>query len=113
MNEEAAVYDGNTLAGPLSDVFAVELTTAAGRCRICGTTSQVATFRVYGPARALWDAARIVRTSAVGYPPCGSQCQPTLPQRPTNKPSTLPAAVWDAVTAPELTLLPLTDLFAH
>jgi len=45
-----AVYDGNTLAGPLSEVFGVELTTAAGRCRSCGTTSQVATFRVYGPA---------------------------------------------------------------
>ena len=48
--EGAAVYDGNTLAGPLSEVFAVELTTAAGRCRSCGTTSQVATLRVYGPA---------------------------------------------------------------
>ena len=49
MNEQTAVYDGNTLAGPLSEVFAVELTTAAGRCRSCGTTSQVATIRVYGP----------------------------------------------------------------
>ena len=48
--EGVAVYDGNTLAGPLSEVFAVELTTAAGRCRSCGTTSQVATLRVYGPA---------------------------------------------------------------
>ena len=45
-----AVYDGNTLAGPLSEVFGVELMTAAGRCLSCGTTSQVATFRVYGPA---------------------------------------------------------------
>jgi hypothetical protein len=49
MNEQMAFYDGNTLAGPLSEVFAVELTTAAGRCRSCGTTSQLATFRVYGP----------------------------------------------------------------
>ena len=52
MNEQTdgiAVYDGNTLAGPLSEVFAVELTTAVGRCRSCGTSSQVATFRVYGP----------------------------------------------------------------
>lgn len=48
-SEGVAVYDGNTLAGPLSEVFAVELTTAAGRCRSCGTTSQVATIRVYGP----------------------------------------------------------------
>jgi hypothetical protein len=49
MNEQMAVYDGNTLAGPLSEVFAVELTTAAGRCKSCGTTSDLATFRVYGP----------------------------------------------------------------
>jgi hypothetical protein len=49
MNEQAAVYDGNTLAGPLWEVFAVELTTAACRCRSCGTTSQVPTFGVYGP----------------------------------------------------------------
>ena len=33
--EVVAVYDGNSLAGPLSEVFAVELTTAAGRCRSC------------------------------------------------------------------------------
>ncbi|HEU4910078.1 MAG TPA: DUF6510 family protein [Propionibacteriaceae bacterium] len=44
-----AAYDGNTLAGPLSEVFAVEVTTAVGRCRGCGTSSQLATFRVYGP----------------------------------------------------------------
>jgi Family of unknown function (DUF6510) len=49
MNERIAVYDGNTLAGPLSEVFAVELTTAAGRCKTCGTTSQMAMLRVYGP----------------------------------------------------------------
>ena len=48
-SERAAVYDGNTLAGPLSEVFAVEVTTAIGRCRSCGTSSQLATFRVYGP----------------------------------------------------------------
>ena len=47
--EEAAVYDGNTLAGPLSEVFAIELTTAVGRCRGCDTASELATFRVYGP----------------------------------------------------------------
>ena len=44
-----AAYDGNTLAGPLSEVFAVEVTTAVGRCRGCGTSSQLATLRVYGP----------------------------------------------------------------
>jgi hypothetical protein len=48
-SERVAVYDGNTLAGPLSEVFVVEVTTAIGRCRSCGTSSQLATFRVYGP----------------------------------------------------------------
>jgi hypothetical protein len=43
-----ATYDGNALAGPLSEVFAVEVTTAVGRCRGCGTSSQLATLRVYG-----------------------------------------------------------------
>ena len=28
-----APYDGNTMVGPLSDVFAVEMTTAVGRGR--------------------------------------------------------------------------------
>jgi Family of unknown function (DUF6510) len=45
----AAAYDGNALAGPLADVFAVEMTTATGRCHGCGTSSELATFRVYGP----------------------------------------------------------------
>lgn len=45
----AALYDGNALAGPLAEVFAVELTTAVGRCRGCGRSSELATFRVYGP----------------------------------------------------------------
>jgi hypothetical protein len=49
MDEQTAVYDGNTLAGPLSEVFAVELTTAAGRCRSSGAPSHVATVRDSGP----------------------------------------------------------------
>ena len=48
-SERVALYDGNTLAGPLSEVFAIEVTTAIGRCRSCGTSSRLATFRVYGP----------------------------------------------------------------
>jgi hypothetical protein len=43
-----AGYDGNALAGPLSEVFAVEVSTAVARCRGCGTSSQLATLRVYG-----------------------------------------------------------------
>jgi len=44
-----ATYDGNALAGPLSDNFAVEVTTAAASCRGCGRTSTVAELAVYGP----------------------------------------------------------------
>ena len=43
------MYDGNALAGPLSEVFAVDVTTAVGRCRRCGRSAPVATLRVYGP----------------------------------------------------------------
>jgi hypothetical protein len=46
---EGATYDGNTLAGPLADVFAVEVTTAVGSCRGCGRTTVVAELAVYGP----------------------------------------------------------------
>jgi hypothetical protein len=42
-------YDGNALAGPLSEVFAVEVTTAVARCRGCGRSSAVAELAVYGP----------------------------------------------------------------
>ena len=44
-----AAFDGNLMAGPLSEVFALDLTTARGRCRGCGNTVAVATLRVYGP----------------------------------------------------------------
>jgi hypothetical protein len=47
--ETTGPYDGNALAGPLSDVFALEVTTAVARCRGCGTSSPVATLVVYGP----------------------------------------------------------------
>ena len=51
-------YDGNSLAlmplsmalaGPLSEVFAVDVTTAVARCRGCGRSAPVATLTVYGP----------------------------------------------------------------
>ena len=44
-----AAWDGNLLAGPLSEVFAVDVTTAVGRCRGCGSSSMIATLRVHGP----------------------------------------------------------------
>lgn len=40
--------DGNALAGPLSELFAVDVVSAEGRCTGCGTTGPVAQLRVYG-----------------------------------------------------------------
>jgi hypothetical protein len=39
--------DGNALAGPLSDVFAFDVTSAVGRCRGCGTSGMIAEAMVY------------------------------------------------------------------
>lgn len=39
--------DGNALAGPLREIFAVEVTAAIGQCAACGLTGPVATLRVY------------------------------------------------------------------
>jgi len=46
MNEPDFV-DGNALAGPLREIFAVEVTTATGRCASCGRNDTVASLRVY------------------------------------------------------------------
>ena len=47
--ETSGPYDGNALAGPLSEVFALEVTAAVARCGGCGRTSPVAALVVYGP----------------------------------------------------------------
>lgn len=39
--------DGNAAAGEFSKVFAVDITTAAGRCAQCGTTKCLAEAHVY------------------------------------------------------------------
>jgi hypothetical protein len=44
MNEHV---DGNSLAGPLSELFAVDLTTASARCLGCGDVSELARAIVY------------------------------------------------------------------
>lgn len=49
----AAMYDGNMLAGPLSDVFAFEVMTATACCRGCGRNTTVAELAVYGPGPGL------------------------------------------------------------
>ncbi|HSA53876.1 MAG TPA: DUF6510 family protein [Yinghuangia sp.] len=45
-------HDGNALAGPLSEIFALDVTTARRRCPGCGREATVAALRVYdsGPA---------------------------------------------------------------
>ncbi|HEY8371979.1 MAG TPA: DUF6510 family protein [Pseudonocardiaceae bacterium] len=45
--------DGNSLAGPLREIFAVDLTTAVSRCAHCGRTGPVAELRVYTRAPGL------------------------------------------------------------
>jgi len=44
-----AMYDGNSLAGPLSEVFTADMTTGVALCRGCGRASVVAELAVYGP----------------------------------------------------------------
>jgi len=45
--------DGNALAGPLSEIFTVDLTSATVRCVHCGMAGPVATLRVYTRAPGL------------------------------------------------------------
>ena len=42
--------DGNALAGPLQDLFRVDVTTAIGRCTACGRTIPMAEARVFDHA---------------------------------------------------------------
>ena len=39
--------DGNALAGPLSEFFSFDVTTATGRCNGCGTVAEFARAMVY------------------------------------------------------------------
>jgi hypothetical protein len=45
--------DGNAMAGPLREIFAVDITSAVGRCAGCGRADVVATLRVYAHAPGL------------------------------------------------------------
>jgi hypothetical protein len=45
--------DGNALAGPLREVFAVELTAARGTCAGCGRIGPLAEARLYARAPGL------------------------------------------------------------
>jgi hypothetical protein len=42
--------DGNALAGPLHDVFGLDLSAAVGRCGGCGRTAPMAEVRVFDHA---------------------------------------------------------------
>src|SRR6266540_1055543 len=45
--------DGNALAGPLQEVFSVDVTAAVARCDGCGRTGPIAEARVYDRAPGL------------------------------------------------------------
>ena len=45
--------DGNSLGGPLRDVFTADLTAAIGRCAGCGRAGPLAGGRVHGQAPGL------------------------------------------------------------
>lgn len=45
--------DGNALAGPLSELFAVDITTATCTCAHCGDSGAVAALQLYGRAPGL------------------------------------------------------------
>ena len=55
--------DGNALAGPLGEIFAVDLTVATSRCASCGQTDPVAALHVYAHAPGM--VARCPGCSAV------------------------------------------------
>ena len=45
--------DGNTAAGPLSEFFTFDVTTATARCAHCGRTGALATARLYPSSHGL------------------------------------------------------------
>jgi Family of unknown function (DUF6510) len=45
--------DGNAAAGPLSEVFAFDVSSAQGQCAGCGQVAPMARSYVYGPAPGL------------------------------------------------------------
>jgi hypothetical protein len=53
MAADAEYEDGNALAGPLGEVFAVDITVATVRCVSCRRAGPVATLRVYTHAPGL------------------------------------------------------------
>jgi hypothetical protein len=50
---EPAFLDGNTAAGPLREIFALEMTAASGRCSGCGHEAVLAEAHLYAQAPGL------------------------------------------------------------
>jgi uncharacterized protein DUF6510 len=50
MDDADLRLDGNAAAGLLREVFAMEMTTAAGTCASCGVTNVLAAAHLYGQA---------------------------------------------------------------
>jgi NAD-dependent SIR2 family protein deacetylase len=50
---EGGYIDGNALAGPLAELFAVDLTAATSQCAHCSNTGAVARLHVYRQAPGL------------------------------------------------------------
>jgi hypothetical protein len=50
---EEQYEDGNALAGPMREIFAVDVTAATRRCVGCGRAGPIATLRVYRHAPGL------------------------------------------------------------
>ncbi|WP_329101644.1 DUF6510 family protein [Micromonospora sp. NBC_01699] len=67
--------DGNMLAGPLREIFAVDLSAASEQCATCGSTRPFAALRVYSHAPGLVARCpdceevvlRLVRTPTSGW----------------------------------------------
>ena len=55
--------DGNSLGGPLREVFCVDVTTANGRCSSCGTSGSLAQGRLFSSAPGL-----VLRCPSCGDP---------------------------------------------
>jgi hypothetical protein len=51
--------DGNALAGPVGDIFRVDVTTAVGRCAGCGRTAPMAEVRVFDHAPGVVARCRV------------------------------------------------------
>ena len=45
--------DGNMLGGPLSEIFAIDITPGIAKCAACGTSSAIAELHVYGDSPGL------------------------------------------------------------